>query len=37
MTAGNNDGECIGLGASLYSFKEADEIAEIINNLRDTA
>jgi len=35
MTEGNN--ECIGLGASLYSFKEADEIAEIINNLRDTA
>jgi len=36
MTTGDNDGECIGLGASLDSFKESDEIAEIINNLHDT-
>ena len=33
MTTGDNDGVCIGLGASLDSFKEVDEIAEKINNL----
>ena len=37
MTAGNNDGESIGLGAFLYSFQAADGIAEIINNHCDTA
>ena len=37
MTAGDaNDEECIGLGASLDSFKEAEEVTDIIKNLRNT-
>ena len=35
MTADNNE-ECIGLGASLDSFKESEEISRIINNLPET-
>ena len=37
MTAGDNsEEECIGLGASLESFKESEEISTIVRNLNDT-
>ena len=37
MTAGdNNEEECVGLGASLESFKESEEISKIIRDLKDT-